>query len=115
MDDILQVQEKVQFQKTQEKKYLSVLPTTFSFVVSHCTHHPIPLPEKEKDTNKTALFCVLRKCFCEALWLDSELKCQNFRDGLSGREMCAVAKPRIQPLTSCPPLTEPWVALRFAP
>lgn len=47
--------------------------------------------------------------------MDSELTCRDFRDGLSGREMSAVAKPMVQLLTSCPLLTEPWVALWSTP
>lgn len=54
--------------KGKGKKSLSILPTTFPFVVSHPTHHPIAPPEKGKDTNRTALFCVLRKWFGEAVF-----------------------------------------------
>ena len=69
-------------------------PRTFSFIVSH----PIPIPEiKKKEKPKTTLFCVLRKWFCEAVWLDNELKTQNFLDGLLGREVCAAVKPEVRP------------------
>lgn len=87
------------------------LPRTFSFIVSH----PIPTPEIKKKRHKTALFCVLRKWFCEAVWLDNELKTQNFLDGLLGKEVCAAVKPEVWPASGhlksyslCP---ESWVTL----
>lgn len=55
--------------------YLSTLPITFSLVVSLLTKR------NEKDTKQPC--SVLRKWFCEAVWLDNELKGQDFRDGLS--------------------------------
>lgn len=47
------------------------------------------------------MFCVLRKRFYDAVWIDSELKSQSFQAGLSGRKREA-AKPGARlPENSC--------------